>query len=170
MCFQLPLNPAWPLSQDYMYLNGQLNMIDGIPSDAFPETLCAISCAITIKGPLTRHSANKVLPNCSMNAFLFYRGEGGRGGWRVCPYFSVSQMAIRATSLPLSKLSQSHCSDNENNNDHDAKRTHSIGWIALRTYSTNRGCAFVLKWSLSFSLSLQYDWPFTVVVFLICVW
>ena len=34
---------------------------------------------------------------------------------------------------------RSHCSDNENNNDHDAKRTCSIGWIALRKIGT---CSF----------------------------
>ena len=42
-----------------------------------------------------------------------------------------------------------HCSDNEVDNYHDAKRTHSIGWMSV----------------LSFSLSLQSDSAFNVVVY-----
>ena len=53
---------------------------------------------------------------------------------------------------------KSHCSDNENNNDYDAKGTHSIGWNAPRrvthSHSTNRGVAFFLTGPL---LSLNKD-------------
>ena len=35
----------------------------------------------------------------------------------------------------LSIKAESHCSDNKNDNNHDAKRTHSIGWIVPRRIS-----------------------------------
>ena len=51
--------------------------------------------------------------------------------------------------LTMTRLkAESHCSDNKNDNDHDAKRTLSIGWIApcrIRTCSFNQWNAFSLR-------------------------
>ena len=45
---------------------------------------------------------------------------------------------MSASNPTIGLKAKSHCSDNETDNDNDAKRAHSIGWIHPRSFNQSR--------------------------------